>query len=186
MNTTSDPNTNLVWIDLEMTGLDLDRCRIVEIGCIITNKDLDIVVDGPDIIIHRSEEELKVMDDVVRKMHTTSGLVKEIQKATLTEAEAEDQILDFIKPHVNEKSSPLCGNTIVLDRMFLKTYMPKLNSYLHYRNIDVSTVKELVRRWKSPDSIFKKGETHRAVDDIRESVAELKYYREIGFIGNNE
>jgi oligoribonuclease len=175
----------LVWIDLEMTGLDLDKCRIVEIGCIVTNKDLEIVADGPDIVIHRTEEELRAMDTVVVKMHTDSGLLKAIRESSLKESEAEMEVLEFIKPHVLAKSSPLCGNTIVLDRMFLKKYMPTLNSHLHYRNIDVSTIKELVRRWKSKDSVFKKGDTHRAVEDIKESISELKYYRDMGFIGGN-
>ncbi len=173
--------TVLVWMDLEMTGLDPDRHVIVEIATLITNDHLDIVAEGPDLVIHASEAELAEMDDVVRAMHTSSGLLDAIAASTTTLEEAGRATLEFIHAHVPAaRKVPLCGNSIGVDRRFLRRQLPEIEDCLHYRSIDVSTVKELCKRWnpalygKAP----KKSGTHRALDDIRESVAELAYYRD--------
>jgi oligoribonuclease len=170
----------LVWIDLEMTGLDPARHTIVEIATIVTDDELEIVAEGPDLVIHQPPEALAAMDDVVREMHTSSGLLKQIEASTLSLADAGAQTLEFIKQHVpDSKSVPLCGNSIGTDRRFLAVYLPEIEEYLHYRSVDVSSVKELARRWY-PDAVSGapgKAGTHRALDDIRESVEELRYYR---------
>jgi oligoribonuclease len=170
----------LVWMDLEMTGLEPDRHVIVEIATIITDDDLSIVAEGPDLVIHANEAQLAEMDDFVVDMHTSSGLLKLIQVSSVTLEEATQQTLDFIKQHVKKaRSVPLCGNSIGTDRRFLDTYMPAIENYLHYRSVDVSTIKELARRW-NPE-VLKSGRqkqtNHRALDDIRESITELEHYR---------
>jgi oligoribonuclease len=170
----------LVWMDLEMTGLEPDRHVIVEIATIITDDDLSIVAEGPDLVIHANEAQLAEMDDFVVDMHTSSGLLKLIQVSSVTLEEAAQQTLDFIKQHVKKaRSVPLCGNSIGTDRRFLDTYMPAIENYLHYRSVDVSTIKELARRW-NPE-VLKSGRqkqtNHRALDDIRESITELEHYR---------
>ena len=171
----------LVWIDLEMTGLDPARHVIVEIATLITDDELTIVAEGPDLVVHQPPEALAAMDDVVREMHTSSGLLKAIEESTLTLDEAGEQTLEFIKQHVPEpRTVPLSGNSIGTDRRFLAVHLPAIEEHLHYRSIDVSTVKELARRWY-PEALGaapRKGGTHRALDDIRESVEELRYYRE--------
>ncbi len=171
----------LVWMDLEMTGLEPNRHVIVEIATIITDDLLEIVAEGPDLVIHAAETELAEMDDFVRDMHVRSGLLEQIRTSSITTDEAMSQTLNFIKQHIkSEKSVPLCGNSIGTDRRFLDAHMPEIENFLHYRSIDVSTVKELSRRW-NPE-VFKGGpkkETaHRALDDIRESIIELKHYRQ--------
>jgi oligoribonuclease len=170
----------LVWMDLEMTGLDPARNVIVEIATLVTDDDLEIVAEGPDIVIHQPAEALAAMDPFVVEMHTKSGLLREIEASTVTLEEAGAQTLAFIKEHVAEaRSVPLCGNSIGTDRRFLAAYLPEIEEYLHYRSVDVSTVKELARRWY-PDALAAAPEKtggHRALDDIRESVAELRYYR---------
>jgi oligoribonuclease len=168
----------LVWIDLEMTRLDPQRCTIVEIATLVTDSALELVAEGPNIIIQTSDEDLGQMDDFVRNMHTRSGLLERIAQSTTPLAEAEAQTLAFLQEHVTERSSPLCGNSIWKDRQFIERYMPKLDAHLHYRCIDVSTIKELGRRWY-PDKARPpaKKETHRALDDIRESIEELRHYR---------
>lgn len=170
----------LVWIDLEMTGLDPDRHTIVEIACLITDSQLELLDDGIDIVVHADAPALREMDDVVVRMHTKSGLLSQIEASSVSVAEAAAQVLDYIKARVpGAQTSPLCGNSIGVDRRFLVRYMPELDEYLHYRSIDVSSLKELCRRWY-PDVYRKrpaKAEAHRALDDIRESVAELRYYR---------
>jgi len=167
----------LVWIDLEMTGLDPKKCTIVEIATIVTNSHLDIVEEGPNLVIHQPEEALAVMNDYVRELHTTSGLLDQIRTSSVTLEDATTQTLAFIKKHVTTGVVPLCGNSVWKDREFLDAYMPQVAAQLHYRMIDVSTLKELVRRWCPHREAPKKKETHRALDDIRESIQELAHYR---------
>lgn len=170
----------LVWMDLEMTGLDARRHVIVEIATLVTDDELNIVAEGPDLVVHQPEEALAGMDQVVVDMHTSSGLLEQIRSSTLTLADAGEATLAFIKEHVPEaRTAPLCGNSIGMDRRFLDAYLPEIEEYLHYRSIDVSTVKELARRWY-PDALAaapRKATAHRAMDDIRESLAELAYWR---------
>lgn len=170
----------LAWMDLEMTGLDAETDVIVEVATIITDDDLNIIAEGPDIVIKRTAEELSSMGDFVREMHTKSGLLASIMSSTVSSDEAREATLSFLKEHIKEpRTVPLCGNSIGTDRRFLTKHWPDIEEFLHYRSIDVSTLKELVRRWypeilkKSPE----KQTTHRALDDIRESIEELKYYR---------
>jgi oligoribonuclease len=174
----------LVWLDLEMTGLEPDRHVIVEIATLVTDDELDIVAEGPDLVIGQPPEALAAMDDVVRRMHTASGLLPLISSSTVTLEEAGAATLAFVKEHVAEpRTVPLCGNSIGTDRRFLARFLPDLEDFLHYRSVDVSTVKELARRWYPellkgrPD----KDGRHRALDDIRESVEELRYYRDAIF-----
>jgi oligoribonuclease len=175
----------LVWIDLEMTGLDVERHTIVEIACIATDAQLQSLDDGIDIVVHADEPTLAAMDDFVRSMHTKSGLLKEIEASTVDLATAGADALAYVKRHVPQpRSAPVCGNSIGVDRRFLDQYLPELDGYLHYRSIDVSSIKELCRRWYP--AIYKKrpskAEAHRALDDIRESIEELRYYREAMFV----
>ncbi len=170
---------NLVWIDLEMTGLEPDEHKIIEIASIITDKELNILAEGPVLAIHQNEAELAKMDEWNVRTHTGSGLVARVQASKVTEEEAVAQTLAFLREWVPEQTSPLCGNSIGQDRRFLVRHMPTLEAFFHYRNVDVSTVKELVRRWQPAllEQFTKKG-THQALDDIRESIAELQFYRE--------
>jgi oligoribonuclease len=174
----------LVWIDCEMTGLDLTRDALVEIACIVTDGDLKVLDQGIDVIIKPPAEALDTMPEVVREMHTTSGLLAELPSG-VTLAEAQDQVLAYIRQHVTEpKKAPLCGNSIATDRSFLARDMPELDDYLHYRMVDVSSIKELARRWY-PRVYFAsppKHGGHRALADILESVKELRYYREAVFV----
>jgi oligoribonuclease len=167
-------------MDLEMTGLDPARHAIVEIATLVTDDDLEVVAKGPDLVVHQPPEVLAVMDDVVRTMHTKSGLLAAVEASTLSLEEAGAATLEFIRKHVPEpRTVPLCGNSIGTDRRFLAVHLPEVEEYLHYRSIDVSTVKELCRRWY-PEAFAaapEKAGGHRALDDIRESVAELRYYR---------
>jgi len=170
----------LAWIDLEMTGLDPARHTIVEIASLITDDELTVVEEGPDLVVHASPEDVAGMDEYVRTMHTRSGLLAEMEKSTLGLADAGAQTLEFLKRHIHEpRTVPLAGNSIGTDRRFLATQLPEIEDYLHYRSVDVSTLKELCRRWR-PEvykaAPVKKG-GHRALQDIRESVAELSYYR---------
>ena len=169
---------NLVWIDLEMTGLSPGDDRIIEIATIITDSNLRVLEEGPVMAIHQSLRRLADMDEWNTRTHTASGLVNRVRESDIDEAEAERVTIKFISRYVPGNHSPLCGNSICQDRRFLAAYMPKLEAYLHYRNLDVSSIKELVTRWQ-PELLkgFKKNNTHRALDDIRESIAELKYYR---------
>ncbi len=175
---TQDANA-LVWIDLEMTGLYPDRDRIIEIASIVTDSDLNIVAEGPVIAIHQSEELLDGMDEWNTTTHTATGLVERVRASAISEQEAEQQTIAFLSEYIPKGKSPLCGNSISQDRRFLYRYMRNLQDYMHYRNIDVSSVKELALRWY-PDiaAKFDKNNTHRALDDIRESIEELKFYRE--------
>lgn len=171
----------LVWMDLEMTGLDPARDHIVEIATLVTDDDLNVVAEGPDLVVHQPPEVLALMDDVVRDMHTRSGLLPAIAASTISLTEAGERTLAFIKQWVPEpRSVPLCGSSIGMDRRFLAAHLPAIEDYLHYRSIDVSSVKELVRRWYPEVQAARpqKQNSHRALDDIRESVAELRYYRD--------
>jgi len=175
----------LVWMDLEMTGLDHTRDVIVEIATIVTDNDLTILAEGPDLVVHHTDEILATMDPFVVEMHTRSGLLDAIRAATTTLEQAGDATLEFIKTHVPEpRSVPLCGNSIGTDRRFLAAYLPAIEEHLHYRSIDVSSVKELVRRWypKIGHARPQKFGMHRALDDIRDSIEEMRYYRERVFI----
>jgi oligoribonuclease len=169
----------LVWIDLEMTGLDPERDRIIEIATLITDIQLNVLDQGPVIAIYQSDDVLNAMDEWNTKTHGDSGLVDRVRASSIDEEEAERQTLDFVKRLVRKNVSPLCGNTICQDRRFLYRYMPRLESYLHYRNLDVSTLKEIADYWYPGLSAgFTKRSAHRALDDIIESIEELKYYRE--------
>ncbi len=174
----------LVWLDLEMTGLDPARDVIVEIATLVTNDELDVVAEGPDLVLSAPSEALEAMEDVVRQMHTKSGLLEAIASSTVTLEQAARETLAFVQGHVPEpRTVPLCGNSIGVDRRFLAAYLPELEAHLHYRSIDVSTVKELARRWY-PEAFAaapKKQGAHRALEDIKESVAELRYWRSTVF-----
>ena len=175
----------LVWMDLEMTGLDPVRNVIVEIATLVTDDELNIVGEGPDLVIHQPDDALALMEPIVVEMHTKSGLLEAIKTSTVTLEEAGQATLEFIKQHVPvQRTVPLCGNSIGMDRRFLDQYLPEIEHWLHYRSIDVSSVKELVRRWYPglKDGRPYKVGTHRALDDIRESIAELRFYREHVFV----
>ncbi|NBV00707.1 MAG: oligoribonuclease [Burkholderiaceae bacterium] len=178
---TSRKNDRLVWVDMEMTGLDPQTDRILEIAMIVTDADLNLVAEGPVLVIHQSDELLDKMDAWNKGTHGRSGLIDKVKASTLSETEAEQACLQFLKEHVKSSTSPMCGNTIHQDRRFMVRYMPKLESYFHYRNIDVSTVKELCKRWH-PEIGFQKKQAHTALADILESVDELRYYRDKLFI----
>ena len=175
----------LVWVDLEMTGLDLDRERIIEISTLLTDGNLNIVAEGPDLVVHQSDELLDGMDAWNSTQHRKSGLFDRVRASNITETQAEELTLAFVTEHCEPQTAPLSGNSIYYDRRFLQKYMPRLERFVHYRNIDVSTIKELVRRWYPAvsEGAPPKGETHRAMDDIRESIEELRYYRAKVFDG---
>jgi len=170
---------HLVWIDLEMTGLDPEKERIIEMATIITDSELNLVAEGPVIAVHQPDSLLDAMDEWCTRTHGESGLTKRVRESKVSEAEAEQQTLAFLKEYLEAGKSPLCGNSIGQDRRFLVKYMPQLEDFFHYRNLDVSTVKELARRWR-PDVLkgVKKQGSHQALDDIRDSINELRYYRE--------
>jgi len=167
----------LVWMDLEMTGLDPDEDRILEIAVLVTDGDLATVIEGPDIIVHQPDAVLDGMDEWNTTHHGESGLVERVRASEVTDAEAEAQVLEFLQRHVDATVAPLAGNSIHQDRAFLRRWMPALHAYLHYRNVDVSTVKELARRWYPGALPPAKGDTHRAREHFRESIAELRFYR---------
>ncbi|AMO83690.1 MAG: oligoribonuclease [Hafnia alvei] len=175
----SGSETNLIWIDLEMTGLDPEVDRIIEIATLVTDANLNILAEGPVIAVHQSDEQLALMDEWNVRTHTGSGLVDRVKASTIDDATAAQKTIEFLQQWVPAGVSPICGNSVGQDRRFLFKYMPELEQYFHYRYLDVSTLKELARRWK-PEILpgFKKQGTHQALDDIRESVAELAYYRE--------
>lgn len=170
---------NLVWVDMEMTGLEPDTDRIIEVAVIVTDMHLNVLAEGPVLVIHQSDEVLDGMDAWNKGTHGRSGLIDRVKASTVTEAQAEEQIIAFMKQWVPKGKAPMCGNTIGQDRRFMVRYMPKLEAYFHYRNIDVSTLKELGKRW-NPAMVagFKKHQMHTALADIVESIEELKYYRE--------
>ncbi|MCK4841497.1 MAG: oligoribonuclease [Methylococcales bacterium] len=172
-------SSNLIWIDLEMTGLDPDTDLIIEIATIVTDKDLNILAQGPVLAVHQADEAIAGMDDWNQKHHGQSGLIERIKASTIDDAEAERQTIEFLNQWVPKNKSPICGNSICQDRRFLYRYMPELESYFHYRNLDVSTLKELAARW-APELLkgFNKKSAHKALDDIIESIDEMKYYRQ--------
>ncbi|WP_227496533.1 oligoribonuclease [Massilia litorea] len=179
-STAQRPNDmNLVWVDMEMTGLDPDTDRIIEVAVVVTDMHLNVLAEGPVFAIHQSDETLDKMDNWNKGTHGKSGLIDRVRASTVTEADAEVALIAFLKNFVPANKSPMCGNTICQDRRFMARGMPKLEAFFHYRNLDVSTLKELCRRWK-PElaSGFKKHQKHTALADIIESVEELKYYRE--------
>jgi len=170
---------NLVWLDCEMTGLDPERDRIIEIAVVVTGPQLQPRIEGPVLAIHQSDAQLDLMDAWNKGTHGRSGLTERVRASTITEAEAEQQLLDFVARYVPRQSTPMCGNSIGQDRRFLVKYMPKLEAWFHYRNLDVSTLKELARRWR-PEvyTSFKKRQLHTALADVHESIDELAHYRE--------
>lgn len=169
---------NLIWIDLEMTGLFPDRDRIIEIAVVVTDGQLNVLAESPVLVVHQSDEVLSGMDKWNTSTHGKTGLTDKVRASTLDEAEVESRMIAFIQQFVQAKKSPMCGNSICQDRRFMANYMPKLEDYFHYRNLDVSTLKELAKRWKPQvyDG-FKKANKHEALADIYESIDELKYYR---------
>ena len=174
------PNeTNLVWVDMEMTGLEPETDRIIEVAIIVTDMHLNFLAEGPVFAIHQSDETLDKMDNWNKGTHGRSGLTERVKASTITEEFAEAELIAFLKRWVPAGKAPMCGNTIGQDRRFMVKYMPKLEAFFHYRNIDVSTLKELCKRWK-PEIVggFKKHQKHTALADIVESIEELKYYRE--------
>ncbi|MAO75194.1 MAG: oligoribonuclease [Chloroflexi bacterium] len=176
-----DKNNNLVWIDLEMTGLE-DEHQIIEIASLVTNNDLEILAEGPQIAIKKTAKELENINKWSLDQHTKSGLLEKVEQSNISTIEAEQITLDFLKNWVNEKTSPLCGNSIGTDRRFIRKEMKELEDFLHYRMIDVSTVKELIARWYPNMKIPIKKNNHLAMDDIKESIEELKWYKSNTFI----
>lgn len=170
---------NLIWIDLEMTGLDTQNDSIIEIATIVTDKDLTVLAEGPMLAIHQSNEALEAMDEWNTRQHGKSGLTQRVQQSQLTEADAEKQTIDFLNEYVPTGASPMCGNSICQDRRFLARCMPQLEAFFHYRNLDVSSIKELAKRW-APSILkgYTKNSSHLAMDDVRDSIEELSYYRE--------
>ncbi|HXG28450.1 MAG TPA: oligoribonuclease [Nevskiales bacterium] len=169
---------NLIWIDLEMTGLNPDQDRIIEIATVVTDKDLNLIAEGPVLAIHQADAVLDKMDAWNTRQHGQSGLTQRVRTSTLSERDAELATLQFLAQHVPPNSSPMCGNSICQDRRFLHRWMPELERYFHYRNLDVSTLKELARRWApAVAEAYTKSSTHLALDDVRDSINELRHYR---------
>jgi oligoribonuclease len=170
---------NLVWVDMEMTGLDPDNDRIIEVAVVVTDPELNIIAEGPVFAIHQSDATLDKMDNWNKGTHGKSGLIDRVKASTVSEAQAEQELIAFLKQYVPANKSPMCGNSICQDRRFMARGMPKLEAFFHYRNLDVSTLKELCRRWKPEVATgFKKHQKHTALADITESIEELRYYRE--------
>ena len=175
---TMKDKSNLIWIDLEMTGLDTQRDYIIEIASIVTDKNLNILGEGPNLVIHQLDEVMNNMDDWNTRQHGKSGLTERVKASTINESRAEDDTIKFLEQYIHKSQSPLCGNTICQDRRFLARCMPELEEFCHYRNLDVSSIRELGKRWYFEDiDNFQKNSNHRALDDIRDSIEELRYYR---------
>ena len=170
---------NLVWIDLEMTGLDPETEKIIEVATLVTDADLNLIAEGPNLIISQSKELLDSMDEWNQNQHGSSGLIQEVIKSDITEQIAEIETLDFISKYVGEKASPMCGNTVSHDRRFLSKYMPRLEAYFNYRHIDVSSFKEVAVRWMNEAQVYEKKGSHRALGDIKESLEELRFYKKL-------
>ena len=178
--------THLVWLDLETTGLDVETREILEIATIVTDKDLNVIAEGPDLVVHHPESVLENIDAWCLKQHGASGLLEASRRSTVSLRQAEEQTLSFVREHCPPQACPLCGNSICFDRRFLIRYMPALDAYLSYRNVDVSTIKELLYRWHpNLDAKVEKKSKHRALDDIRESIEELRIYRKSVFEGTH-
>ena len=172
-------DTHLVWVDMEMSGLDPDKDVVLEVALVVTDKDLNLVEEGPVLVVHQSDAVLDAMDSWNKSTHGKSGLIDKVKASPLSEADVENQMIEFMKRHVGERKSPMCGNSICQDRRFMARHLPKLEAYFHYRNLDVSTLKELAARWRPElKDGFKKANNHTALADIHESIEELKYYRE--------
>ena len=171
----------LIWIDMEMTGLDPETCVVLEIATIVTNGELEEIAEGPSLVIHQPDSVLESMNAWCIRQHGESGLTQKVRSSKIGLEQAEEKTLAFLRQHTKSGASPLCGNSVGQDRRFIDAYMPALAEYLHYRTIDVSTIKELSKRWYPNVSNFGKQSEHRALDDIRESIAELRYYRESVF-----
>jgi len=170
---------NLLWIDMEMSGLSPDMDRILELAVVVTDAELNVVAESPVLVVHQSDAVLDGMDSWNKGTHGKSGLIERVKASSMDEAQAEAAMLDFVRQHVPERSSPMCGNSICQDRRFLARYMPKLEAYFHYRNLDVSTLKELAKRWQPGlAEAFQKASKHEALADIYESIDEMKYYRQ--------
>ena len=170
---------NLIWIDLEMTGLDPNKEKIIEIATLITDSDLNVISEGPNLIISQPKEVLDEMDDWNQNQHGSTGLIDEVMKSDITEQVAEIETLEFVSKYVGEKASPMCGNTVSHDRRFLSKYMPRLEAYFNYRHIDVSSFKEVAVRWMNEAQTYEKKGSHRALGDIKESVEELRFYKKL-------
>ncbi|POZ61852.1 oligoribonuclease [Chromobacterium alticapitis] len=170
---------NLIWLDMEMTGLNPDADRIIEVAMIVTDSQLNVLAESPVLVIHQPDAVLDAMDDWNKNTHGKSGLIEKVKNSAVNEAEAEQRLLEFMSQYVAERVSPMCGNTIHQDRRFMARWMPKLEAYFHYRNLDVSTLKELCKRWKPEvaKGVIKRGK-HEALADILESIEEMRYYRE--------
>jgi len=169
---------NLIWVDLEMTGLDTDNDYIIEVATIITDSQLNFLAEGPAIAIHQDDSVLQTMDEWNTKQHTKSGLINRVQTSKNTTADAERMTLEFVEKFLKPNSSPICGNSICQDRRFMHRLMPQLEQFFHYRNLDVSAIKEVIERWYPDGKQFDKESSHLAMDDIRESIDELRFYRE--------
>ncbi len=174
---------HLAWIDLEMSGLDPERCTIIEIATLVTTSSLEVVAEGPNLVCHASEAELATLSDWCKDTFGKSGLLDRVRNSTISRADAEARTLAFLQKWIPPRTSPMCGNSVHNDRAFLVRHMPRLHEWFHYRNLDVSTVKELVRRWYGPKvSAPPKKDSHQALEDVRESVQELRYYRGAFFV----
>lgn len=172
-------NTHLVWIDMEMSGLNPDTDVVLEVALIVTDKDLNLVEEGPVLVLHQPDSVLDAMDNWNKGTHGKSGLIDKVKASTLTAADVSARMIEFMKLHVPERTSPMCGNSICQDRRFMARHLPEMEAYFHYRNLDVSTLKELAGRWRPElKDGFKKANSHTALADIQESIEELKYYRE--------
>lgn len=172
-------DTHLVWVDMEMSGLDPDKDVILEVALVVTDKDLNLVQEGPVLVVHQPDSVLDAMDSWNKGTHGKSGLIDKVKASPLSEADVEAGMIEFMKQHVGERKSPMCGNSICQDRRFMARHMPRLEAYFHYRNLDVSTLKELAARWRPElKDGFKKANSHTALADIQESIDELRYYRE--------
>jgi oligoribonuclease len=178
----TDPHPPLIWIDMEMTGLEVETCTVLEIATIVTNASLEVLAEGPDLVIHQPDELLVAMDEWNTTTHGRTGLTEAVRRSTISIAEAEARTLEFLSAHCSPGKSPLCGNSIGQDRRFIDRYMPELGRFLHYRSVDVTTIKELARRWYPALTPPPKADGHRALEDIRASIEELRFYRARVFV----
>lgn len=171
-------NNRLIWIDLEMTGLDPLQDKILEIATLVTDDNLNIIAEGPNLVIHQSDEVLAGMNEWCQIQHAKSGLIKAVKASTISQEQAEELTLKFLQQHCQENSTALCGNSVWQDKIFINQHMPKLGKFFHYRILDVSSIKLVINRWTKEYKLFKKSDCHRAMDDIKESIGELKFYKE--------